>query len=411
MDPTTETKDQKVFNCAKKLLRKVELKDSKERSSSRTGTCGGEQSSFPLGSPNLSGNSSTFDDLSNFSDSNSNKPEKSSSNSNSKPKLSSSSFFKASTTADVASSSSMVNRRPCKCKSCRTAALTSLGAQGLQVALRCYYCSTGILVSSEGEEEEASKEEPEEEDKVDKVLGPCSSPSPPAPFTCLDCGQHFPSGLPFILRLVAEVSEDIAYWAADWQSKRALADLAVETRGSESSLEAEAANAALECWRKAHLQLGKLLAGDSLRLLQSALKLAEAYRRAVATKAEGSQADVQLLTAAAKTLLGDAYEPLESVLEKEALLAALKSAKKMFEEVGSKAAPLKEASFVSVATTSGALEGAVIAGGNDGPAFGFEVAENEVAKGLQAKIEQLEEVMMMLQMEKQKIEESLSLEK
>lgn len=344
MDP----KDSKeVFNCAKKLLKVENKKDicSKGRTSSslasRTGTCGGETSSFPV-SPNPSNASNTFDDLSgNFSD-NSSKAEKK----DAKDDLSDSVFFEdATSTADV--SSSAAESRLCKCKSCRTAALTSLSSQA---PLRCYYCSPpGILI-----EAESSKD-------ADKVSDPLT-PSPP--LTCLDCGQHFPTGLPFIKRLVGELSEDIAHWAADWQSKRALADLEAENGSGY-----EAADAVLEAWRKSHLQLGKLLAGDSLPLLQSTLKLAGAYG---ATEGGGGQA-VELLAGAAKTLLGDAYEPLESVLEKEALLEALSSAMKMFQEVS-----LKD--FDSQSGTS-----------------------FDVVKGLEVKIEQLKEVML----PEKKVEESV----
>lgn len=362
MDPQETSGPKNVFNCAKKLMKS----ENKEKGRSSLACVGGEQS-FLLGSPNNSSHSQTFDEnLSSFSDNS--KPSENSSNSNSKPEQNQ---------EELCDLSSLAENRICKCKSCRTAVLTSLGSQSSQVALRCYYCSTGILVSSG-----------EDEDKSDKVsfLPSSATPSSPA-FTCIDCGQHFPSGLPFILRLVTELSMDIAYWAADWQSKRVLLELAGKEK--ENSWEVVAANAVLESWRKAHQQLGKMLPTDSLRLVQSALKLAEACR---ATEGESSQAAaVELLMALSKTLLGDAYEPLESVVEKGALMQVLNSAKKIFEEVDS---AFKESS-------SDALESVDL--GSD-PVLAFEVAENEVAKGLKEKIEQLE-VLMLLE---QKIENPIS---
>lgn len=202
-------------------------------------------------------------------------------------------------------------------KAFRIAALTAASSlspvSARTTALRCYYCPAGFLVSSLGEEVE--EKDPKEEKE-------------PSPFSCVDCGQRFPHGLPFILRLVGEQTADAAYWQAEHDRRR-------KEDGTSKDGPRDVAHqaAALAMWRQALQQLRKLLPDASLRLLTAQLTLAEA---AYCCSSEPSAEARQLLNGVLEQLLGGVLEPLEAVGEKRALLQAMTTALKMLRKMEGK---------------------------------------------------------------------------
>ncbi len=313
-------------------------KNKSKRVSSLASNCGGEQSfsraaAAVVASAALDNNSSThsatFDDLSNhggtgsssFSESTSSQPSQ-------LEQQQEKGLFESST-----SSSFLVvggeeeegvvikeeDDKDKEEKAFRIAALTAASAlspvSARTTALRCYYCPAGFLVSSSSPGEEVEeKEDPKEEAKQ------------PEPFSCVDCGQRFPRGLPFILRLVGEQTADAAYWQAEHDRRRKEDD----SNGNDGPRDVAHQAAALAMWRQALEQLRKLLPDASLRLLTAQLTLAEA---AYCCGSEPSAEARQLLNGVLEQLLGGVLEPLEAVGEKRALLQAMTTALKMLRQM------------------------------------------------------------------------------
>ena len=318
-------------------------KNKSKRVSSLASNCGGEQSfshsaavvaSAALDNHSSSTHSATFDDLSNhggtgssssFSESTSSQPpqlqqllqqqEKGLFESSSP---SSSSFLVVGGEEEGGGGVVKEDEDKDEEKAFRIAALTAASSlspvSARTTALRCYYCPAGFLVASTSPGEEVEEKDSKEQ---------------PSPFSCVDCGQRFPRGLPFILRLVGEQTADAAYWQAEHDRRRKEDG----SNGNDGPRDVAHQAAALAMWRQALQQLRKLLPDASLRLLTAQLTLAEA---AYCCGSEPSAEARQLLNGVLEQLLGGVLEPLEAVGEKRALLQAMTTALKMLRQMEGK---------------------------------------------------------------------------